>query len=146
MCDRAAAYARYAAAVEQLYPHSQFGGEQGGLSKEIEEAAKQSFKRARNGDHESNFVMKNANVDNAASTNPATAFDNVRPTTVVEDSSAGRVVDADLQVTGAIGNFSDYRVRLHGELEDGSFGPKYMCAMLRKNHIRNVYKGEPRKA
>ena len=50
----------------------------------------------------------------------------MRPKSVIEDSNAGKVVDHDLQVSGALGNFSEYRVRLHGELHDGSFAPKYI--------------------
>ena len=124
--DRVAAMARYDANVRARYPEADFGGEDGGVSKEMREAISNAAKRTCTSERTSAFETKNASTDDAAAEDLHSLFDGMRPKSVIEDSNAGKVVDHDLQVSGALGNFSEYRVRLHGELHDGSFAPKYI--------------------
>jgi hypothetical protein len=121
-----AALARYDANGKARYPEADFGGEDGGVSKEMREAISNAAKRTCTSERTSAFETKNASTDDAAAEDLHSLFDDMRPKSVIEDSNAGKVVDHDLQVSGALGNFSEYRVRLHGELHDGSFAPKYI--------------------
>ena len=131
LTDRAAAVARYEANVRRLYPEERFGGEEGGLSDEIQSAAAEAVKRARAGDSTTAFQFKNASPENPTAEAPDRLFENLRPVSVVQDADAGRVVDHDLQVKSTMANFTEYRVPLKGDpAMQASFEPKYMSLVL----------------
>ena len=118
LTDRAATIARYEEHVRRFYPEDRFGGEEGGLSDDLRNAAAETLKRARAADSATGFEFKNANPENPTAQTPDKVFENLRPTSVVQDADAQRVVDHDLQVTSAMANFSEYRVQMKADLEN----------------------------
>lgn len=111
--------------VEQYYPASHYGSEEGGLSAEVKALALDSCKTQRVDASTSQFEHENANPENTSTHGPSKVFDNVRLVNVARDSDPGLVVYNDLQVASALKNFSEYNVQLHSGLLNESFAPKY---------------------
>jgi hypothetical protein len=130
MCKQENALTEYTKRVEELYPAARFGCE-GGLIEEIDAMSKACSKRFRNNGAETPAEMKNAAMpDLQNDPSLATLFDNVRPQHVLEDSDAGKVISAEMQVKAGLGNFSEWKVRLQNGLEGQSFTAKYMSRVL----------------
>ena len=138
MCKQPNALANYTARVSTLYPTDRFGGD-GGLIEEIEAISRACSKNIQSNNAETPFEMKNAAMpDHQKDKTLETVFDNIRPQHVVEDSEAGKVISAEMQVKAGIGNFSEWKVRLQNGLEGQSFTAKYMSWFMNTQWIRTV--------
>jgi hypothetical protein len=122
--------------VRLHYPEEQFGGAEGGLSDAIKDAALEALKVHK--ERESNARGRGSELQgkNAAPDDPVVAadekiFSSVRPCTLEEDSSA-RGIDEDVQVSSALGNFSEseYKTQLGGNLLHESWAPRYTSMIL----------------
>jgi hypothetical protein len=134
LLSRAENIARYESNVREHYPEERFGAEEGGLSEEIKEAALEALKKHKEQEWSRLNQTEQLEGKNAAPDDPAIApddkiFANVRPCILQEDSSA-RGVDEDVQVSGALANFSDYNTKLHGNVLHESWAPRYTSMIL----------------
>jgi hypothetical protein len=134
LLSRAENIARYESNVREHYPEERFGAEEGGLSEESKEAALEALKKHKEQEWSRLSQTEQLEGKNAAPDDPAIApddkiFANVRPCILREDSSA-RGVDEDVQVSGALANFSDYNTKLHGNVLHESWAPRYTSMIL----------------
>ena len=126
--------AQYERNVQRHYPEEKFGTAEGGLSDVIKDAALEALRKHKERESSVRIQACELQGKDAAPDDPAVAadekiFSNVRPCILQEDSGA-HGIDEDVQVSSALGIFSDYHIQLRGNTLHESWAPRYTSMIL----------------